>query len=100
MKSNFDIIIVLYSLGIFRFYFIYFKEKIPVYRDRTHVNVSEGYEVTSELPGIILFLFYLVLVRKFPFTGIELTSQRVTRLRGYLRATGSTGRKDNNTLNV
>ena len=31
----------------------------------------------------ILFLFYF-LVRKIPFTGIELTSQRVRRLRGYL----------------
>ena len=29
------------------------------------------------------FIFYF-LVRKIPFTGIELTSQRVRRLRGYL----------------
>ena len=35
--------------------------------------------------GILLYLFnYLFFVRKVPFTGIELTSQRVRRLRGYL----------------
>ena len=69
-------LIVLRWLGIFiLFYFIllFFSEKNPVYRDRTHVpacqngieltsqrvgtgsnsrpNASEGYEVTSELPG-------------------------------------------------
>ena len=31
-----------------------------------------------------LFFIFLFLVRKIPFTGIELTSQRVRRLRGYL----------------
>ena len=31
-----------------------------------------------------LFLFFIFYVRKIPFTGIELTSQRVRRLRGYL----------------
>ena len=30
-------------------------------------------------------------MRKIPFAGIELTSQRVRRLRGYLCATGATG---------
>ena len=33
--------------------------------------------------GIFIFLFFF-LVRKIPFTGIELTSQRVRRLQGYL----------------
>ena len=33
--------------------------------------------------GIFIFIFHF-LVRKIPFTGIELTSQRVRRLRGYL----------------
>ena len=33
--------------------------------------------------GIFIFIFYF-LVRKIPFTGIELTSQRVRRLPGYL----------------
>ena len=33
--------------------------------------------------GIFFFTFYF-LVRKIPFTWIELTSQRVRRLRGYL----------------
>ena len=34
--------------------------------------------------------FFFFLVRKISFTGIELTSQRVRRLRGYLWATGAT----------
>ena len=57
VKSNFlctNDLIVLHSLGIFYFYFFY---------------------------CILLFTF---LVRKIPFAGIELTSQRVRRLRGYL----------------
>ena len=33
--------------------------------------------------GIFIFIFYY-LVRKIPFTGTELTSQRARRLRGYL----------------
>ena len=33
-------------------------------------------------------------MRKIPFTGIELTSQRVRRLRGYLWANGATGSDD------
>ena len=33
--------------------------------------------------GNFMFIF-IFLVRKIPFTGIELTSQRVRRLRGYL----------------
>ena len=37
----------------------------------------------SQLVGHFIFIFYF-LVRKIPFTGIELTSQRVRRLRGYL----------------
>ena len=37
------------------------------------------------------FLFFIFLMRKIPFTGIELTSQRVKRLRGHLWATGATG---------
>ena len=32
----------------------------------------------------ILFLFFIFLVRKIPFAGIELTSQRVRRIHGYL----------------
>ena len=31
--------------------FLFFSEKNPVCRDRTHVPTSEGYEVTSELSG-------------------------------------------------
>ena len=31
-----------------------------------------------------LGIFYFFIVRKIPFAGIELTSQRVRRLRGYL----------------
>ena len=40
-----------------------------------------------------LLLFFSFLVRKIPFAGIELTSQRVRGLRGtwYLCATGATG---------
>ena len=37
------------------------------------------------------FFFFFFLVRKIPFAGIELTSQRVRRLRSYLWATGVTG---------
>ena len=36
-------------------------------------------------------------MRKIPFAGIELTSQRVRRLQGYLYATGATGSKYINT---
>ena len=53
VRSNFlctNDLIVLHSLGIFIFIFYFFSEKNSVCRDRTH-NVSEGYEVTSELPG-------------------------------------------------
>ena len=39
----------------------------------------------------IFFFFFFTLVRKIPFTGIESTSQRFRRLRGYLWATGATG---------
>ena len=39
----------------------------------------------------IFFYFFFFLVRKIPFDGIELTSQRVGRLHGYLWATGATG---------
>ena len=48
-------------------------------------NVSEGYEVPTELPGSTgwTFLFgFLVFSEKNPFAGIELTSQRVRGLRG------------------
>ena len=41
--------IVLHLLGIL---FYFFSEKNPVYRDsKSRPSVSEGYEVTSELPG-------------------------------------------------
>ena len=44
-------LIVLHSLGIFIF-ILFFSERNPVYRgSNSRPNVSEGYEVTSELPG-------------------------------------------------
>ena len=89
----------------------FFQPRLPGSNSRP--NVSEGYEVTSELPGrpageyvvrfflpdgvstrwafIFIFIFIFILVRKISFTGIKLTSQRVRRLRGYLGATGATG---------
>ena len=43
------ILIVLHLLGIFIYFLL---KKYPVYRDsNSRPNVSEGYEVTSELPG-------------------------------------------------
>ena len=45
-------LIILHSLGIFSFSFLVFSEKNPVYRGSiSRPNVSDGYEVTSELPG-------------------------------------------------
>ena len=49
------------------------------------VNVRNNNNNNNPL-GIFSFL-----VRKIPFAGIELTSQRVRRLHGYLCATGATG---------
>ena len=40
--------------------------------------------VLHSLGVFIYFYFLFILVRKIPFIGIELTSQRVRRLRGYL----------------
>ena len=40
------------------------------------------------------FLFFIFSVRKIPFAGIELTSQHVRRLHGYLRATRATTTSD------
>ena len=45
---------------------------------------------------LVLVFGFSFLVRKIPFTGIELTSQRVKRLRGYLSATGATGYAEGN----
>ena len=45
-------LIVLHLLGILFFIFLFLSEKNPVYRDsNSRPNVSEGYEVTSGLPG-------------------------------------------------
>ena len=55
-------LIILHPLGIFFFFF--FSEKNPVYRDRTHSlrpNVSEGHEVTPE-PGATGFLEELIIL--------------------------------------
>ena len=44
-------LIVLHPLGIF-FFFFFVVSSNPIYRDsNSRRNVSEGYEVTSELPG-------------------------------------------------
>ena len=45
------ILIVLHPLGIFIFVFLFFSEKIPVCRDRTHVPTCQRLHGTSELPG-------------------------------------------------
>ena len=65
MKSNFcsNDLIVLHLLGIFIFVYLFLVRKNPVYRDsKPGPNVSEGYEVTSELPGRPVSLEVEVLV--------------------------------------
>ena len=44
-------LIVLHPLGIFIFIFLFFSEKNPVCRDRTHVPTCQRLHGTSELPG-------------------------------------------------
>ena len=45
-------LIVLHPLGIFFFFFFFFSEKNPVLPEsNSRPNVSEGYMVTSQLPG-------------------------------------------------
>ena len=44
-------LIVLYPLGIFILIFLFFSEKNPVCRDRTHVPTCQRLHGTSELPG-------------------------------------------------
>ena len=41
-------------------------------------------DLTVHPLGVFIFIFFIFLVRKIPFAGIELTSQRVRRLHGYL----------------
>ena len=43
------------------------------------------------LHPLVIFSFVFFIVKKIPFAGIELMSQRVRRLRGYLWAVGATG---------
>ena len=45
------ILIALHPLGIFIFIFLFFSEKNPVYRDRTHVPTCQRLHGISELPG-------------------------------------------------
>ena len=53
--------------------------------------VLPGNDLIVFHPLGIFSLFFSFLVRKIPFAGIELTSQRVRRLRGTSDATGATG---------
>ena len=48
VKSNF---VCFHLLGIFFFIFLFFSEKNPVCRDRTHVPTCQRLHGTSELPG-------------------------------------------------
>ena len=49
LRSTNDLIVLHYLLGVF---FFFFNGKNPVYREsNSRPNVSDGFEVTSELPG-------------------------------------------------
>ena len=67
---------------------IFFARRIQPSFPSSTVKLNFVYERFSRSPLVGHFFFFF-LVRKIPFTGIELTSQRVRRLRGYLCATGA-----------
>ena len=81
---------------------IFFREKdsaIPFPRRPWNRILCTNDLIVLHLSGIFIFIFYL-LVRKIPFAGIEHTSQRFRRLRGYLWATGATGFNEINKYNI